>query len=159
MKKLILILLFVFSVPIYAGFDMDNGFRYFESSKNLVYESVAAFTNNKKIDNRVVSNIAIIDLKSNDITYLFDSKFEENVAGLYFENSFLVNQKQIEFNIRSDGDSYYIRNNRNIQARPIKDKLCILTYSPITKKYSLWFCTKRVNSLTMETIVLSLRYS
>ncbi len=149
MKKLILIfLLFLISSLVFIGFGYNLKFKYFDPTNNLVYVSVGK--NEKMIGD--TKNIAIVDSNTDKVSYIFEDEFKEDIINMYFESEYSEKEEKIIFNF---DDNYYkygvrdkIRNNVFI-SRPVKDKLCILTYYSKTRMYSIWFCDKKGDNLRL----------
>lgn len=133
--------------PVFAGFYYDNDFRYIEPTKNFLYISVGEAKNNK-IGSKI-KNVALVNLNTNEISYIFDDDFEENIIDIIFESRFDPDEESIEFNLKED--SYRAKrlflNNSQVPNRPLKDKICILTHHPKKHLYSLWFCDKSGQNL------------
>ena len=140
MKKFVFIFLFfLISCPVYGGFSsFTNDFKYYESTKKLWYISVGEVQRNKKINFSIIKNVAIVNLsKSNEVTYIFKDEFNERIQGICFESSFKKELETLEY----IGDCE-VKNNEGIKFRELKDRICIFTYNPQTKKNSIWFCNK-----------------
>lgn len=148
MKKIVLIiLLLLISTPVFAGFLFESDFKYIEPAKNYLYISVGE-VKNKKIGSKI-RNIALVNLNTNEVSYFFDTDFEENIKGIFFETGFNTEEGAVEFNLNQDSDKAgnLFKNNYQIPQRPLKDKICILSFHPKNNVYSFWFCDKSGQNL------------
>lgn len=158
MRKWVLAIVFLLALvgcPAYAGFysysdSIKDGGGDVDPLQNRMYVEIAKVKNARELDKGFTANIAIVDLRTNQITYLFEKGFTEQIESFYFETG-VSPEGVVSFN-----RNYIARNNQRLKEEGIKDKLCICTFNPKTKIYSLWFCDKagqnlkRVKSFSKE---------
>lgn len=149
MKKFFIALfIFIISSSVFVGFCFSVKFMYFDPTNNLTYLSIGK---NEKLFSDT-KNIAIIDPNTDEISYIFEDGFKEDIINMYFELKFDQKEGKIIFNIDdnpSKYSSYGIIKNNVFVDRAIKDKLCILTYNSKTNLYSIWYCDKKGGNLRL----------
>jgi hypothetical protein len=156
--KLTLIFVLISSIIFADGGDGYGTKCYvhdIEITYNLFYYSVDGqlkTINNKGKEEKydITSNIAIYNINTKKISYLFSDTLQERIYEFYFESHYDSINRQILFN-RNDNRQYQMDNivgNFGILNRLPSEKLFIITYSYISNKYSLWTAHKMGTDLT-----------
>jgi len=153
MKSKLTFLFILFSYLLYAdggdGYGTKCNVNDMEINYNLFYSSINGelkVINNKGKEKvyEITSNIAVYNIESKQIKYIFPDTLNERIYKFYYESYYDSLKKQIVYN--RSGNSYYEMNNLignyNLLQRQPFDKLFIITYSYETKMYSLWTATK-----------------
>ena len=145
-------LLLLSSTLLFAGFGYhDANIDVYDTQSGLYYKSISKKIEKSgfiisKSSNYQVSNINIYNPKTNQSEMIFKTH-NNNITSILFEMGY--SEKSIIFNT----DYTNTKNNKNIDKRPIKDKLLIVTYDNDKKETTLWTCNKNGKNLKKITIV------
>lgn len=157
-----MLLLLLVALPVQAGFVSRRGQRIqvFEPSKNVLYRGIAGLDKKGNIDENVIKNIAVVNLSTDEVSYIFGEDFKEEIWGLVFEFGYAAQHSRIDVydSVNNNtGYSSWIRNNYDLEKRPVRDRLLVITNNPNTGSTSIWFCNKmgqdlkRVRTFDRET--------
>ncbi len=143
MKNKILIILFLVSTTLFAGFGYNSIYdvNIYDINTGLYYKSItkkpkdSGFSIIKSSQNMFTCNINIYNPKTKKSVTIFKDN-SKNIIDFLFEMKF-KKDSIVYFNINNN-----IKNNNNIQNRQIKDKLLISTYDRGKQETTLWSCKK-----------------
>ena len=139
--------------------DMRIQIESYEPNLNLKYIGiddtlVLAEGKNKPVKNYpVTGNIAVYDIVTDKINYIFNDAVTRKIIGFNFESAYLEEYKTIEFNnsiYEYNGFPYKGHSNfRNIPKRPLSNNLIIISQDS-GHNTSIWLCDKYGNNLKKE---------
>lgn len=138
MKKILFSITLLWAATSWSGepsyvFDSND---YDQSTGLLI---IKVITNNDKdglissYEHQITNNLFIYDPITKKGRKLFDKYYGE-VTGYILESS-LTNDGHIEY-IGTSSD--FVKNNKNVKARPIKSSMLIETFNNSTRQYSVW---------------------
>jgi len=128
-----------------------NSIDTYDDSTNIYYKSISNKITKDKDEKSMFSkikhpsskliNLAIINTQEDTYKLLFNCNEEVSISFIQFEMLYDEENKKIKF----EDEHLYIRNNKNIERRGMKDKLLIGLN--IDETLELWVSDKKGNSL------------
>lgn len=119
-----------------ADYDRDFNLLYIEVNPTI---RTGIVKSKKEVDGNKVSNLAIYNIETGDLTYFFEKGSKQNIRHYFFE-VFYDEEKE---RMRLNKESRMIFNNKKIPKRPASDILFLVNEKENKEEVELWQSSKK----------------
>ena len=121
---------------------MDRQFNllYLSIHRNKKSKGLISSKNEEVLDLSKTYNFAVLDLQTDEVTYLFDEPSEEEtISHLLYETHFMDKERRVLFN----RGSTKVINNESLEPREPADRLIVCQTNQSKDSYRIWTFTKK----------------